>query len=222
MAGALAVPVTATSVLASSDASASVSIAVAFENLLKDADDVVVVTPAEQQAVWEDGRIYTYTHVRFDQGIAGDLGAGGEGWVRTMGGVVGKIGQMVDGEPVLVAGKPSVLFLRKFKEGAVYEVSARAQGQYPIQIDEKTKVRKLIRSANAGVLLPPKEKSPAASSQITTQSTTSSGGASASAVEMSPALARLAQDVLHDRPLDDVSREIQTTWKRLHTATPAK
>ena len=40
----------------------------------------------------------------------------------------------------------------------VYEVSARAQGQYPISVDEKTKVKKLSKSANVGMLLPPKEK----------------------------------------------------------------
>ncbi len=212
--GTLALP--AAAVFVPGDASASVSIAVAFENLVKDADEVAVIIPAEQTSVWEDGRIYTYTRVKFEQGIAGEVAAGGEGWVRTMGGVVGKIGQLVDGEPVFVAGKPSVLFLRKFKAGQVYEVSARAQGQYPLQIDEKTKTRKLIRSANAGVLLPPKEKGPAVSTQTTsTQSTSPSG-----AVEMSPHLRRLAQEVLHDRALDDVAREIATTWKRLHPTPP--
>jgi hypothetical protein len=213
--GALGVP--AAAVFVPSDASASVSIAIAYENLVKDADAVAVITPGEQKAIWEDGRIYTYTRVKVDQGVAGDIGTSTDGWVRTMGGVVGKIGQLVDGEPVFVAGKPSLLFLRKFKTGEVYEVSARAQGQYPINVDEKTKVRRLVKSANVGMLLPPKEKGPVVSTQTQTQSTSSGG----SAVEMSPQLPRLAQEILHDKPLDDVTRDIATTWKRLHP-TPAK
>jgi hypothetical protein len=41
------------------DAGASVALAVAFDDLVRDTDSVGVVTPVEQHAVWEDGRIYT-------------------------------------------------------------------------------------------------------------------------------------------------------------------
>ena len=92
LAGALCLPAGAAAVLVPSDAAASVSIAVGFEMLVKDADAVAVITPAESQSIWEDGRIYTYTKVKVDQGVAGDVGPGADGWVRTMGGVVGKIG----------------------------------------------------------------------------------------------------------------------------------
>ena len=106
-------------VLVPTDAQASVSIAVGFDALVKDADSVGIVTPVEAKSVWEDGRIYTYTRVKVEQAVAGELGTNGEGWVRTMGGVVGKIGQLVDGEPVLTTGKSSLLFMRKFsKAGA--------------------------------------------------------------------------------------------------------
>src|SRR5687767_3847324 len=91
---------------AATDAGASVSIAVPFEALVKDADAVTVSSPLDAKSVWEDGRIYTYTKVKVEQGVAGDLPAGAETWIRTMGGVVGKIGQLVDGEPVFSAGKP--------------------------------------------------------------------------------------------------------------------
>lgn len=195
------------------EARASVSIAVAFDALVKDADAVAVVTPVDATSVWEEGRIYTYTKVKVDQGVAGELSAGNEGWVRTMGGVVGKIGQMVDGEPVLTTGKSSLVFLRKFKAGGVFEVSARAQGQYPIVIDD-AKVKKVIRSANVGVLFPPKAKAAVPTDTTQPQSTGPSQ-------VTEPAKIRLAQEVLHDRPLDDVAREIAATWKRLHPA-PAK
>ena len=90
----------ALAVFVPTDAQASVSIAVGYDALVKDADSVGVVTPVESKSVWEEGRIYTYTRVKVEQGVAGELGTGAEGWVRTMGGVVGKIGQLVDGEPV--------------------------------------------------------------------------------------------------------------------------
>ena len=106
----------ALAVFVPTDAHASVSIAVGFDALVKDADSVGVVTPVESKTVWEDGRIYTYTRVKVDQGVAGELGTGADGWVRTMGGVVGKIGQLVDGEPVFTTDKSSLVFLRKFEE----------------------------------------------------------------------------------------------------------
>jgi hypothetical protein len=216
MAGALAVPVwTAGAVLVRSDAAASVSIAVGFDALVKDSDSVAVITPTEAQSLWEDGRIYTYTKVHVEQGVAGDLGAGADGWVRTMGGVVGKIGQMVDGEPVLVTGRPSLLFLRKLKSESIFEVSARAQGQYPVTVDPTTKVKKLVRSSNAGIILPPKNKDGAVvaiESQLEPQT---SGPANASKAATAAPI-RLASDVIHDRALEDASREIAGAWRRLH------
>src|SRR5947208_13449238 len=94
--------------LPTEDAQASVSIAVGFDALVKDADGVAIVTPTEAKSVWEDGRIITYTKVRIDQSVAGDVGK--EAWVRALGGVVGKIGQLVDGEPVFAPNKQTLLF----------------------------------------------------------------------------------------------------------------
>jgi hypothetical protein len=206
--------------LVPSDASASVSIAVPFDALVKDADQVAVITAAESKSVWEDGRIFTYTKVKIDQGVAGDLGAGADGWVRTMGGVVGKIGQMVDGEPVFTTGKTSLVFMRKFKGNEVFEVSARAQGQYPVLVDEKSKTRKVMRSSNVGMLLPPKDKvQQANASQVQTQSVPAGGQSATSQGYPTVVGARLAQDVMHDKALDDVVREVATTWKKLHPPT---
>jgi hypothetical protein len=207
----------AAGVTTASDARASVSIAVGFDALVKDADAVAIVTPLEQKSVWEDGRIYTYTRVKVEQGVAGSLATSSETWVRTMGGVVGKVGQLVDGEPVFVAKKPSLVFLHRFQETA-FEVSARSQGQYPVVLDDAAKLRKVVRSANVGVLLPPKAKSaePIKEGAVRPQS-----GGQAGALDV-PKM-RLAGEVLHDRPLDVVTREIATAWKRLHPeATKAK
>lgn len=201
--------------LAPTDAHASVSIAVGYDALVKDADAVGVATPVETKSVWEDGRIYTYTRVRIDQGIAGELATGSGGWVRTMGGVVGKIGQMVDGEPVFTTGKPSLVFMRKLKaagSSGTWEVSARAQGQYPIVSDDAGKLRKVTRSAAVGVLYPPKAAANAGG--VTPKSATLDSAPAVTEV----AKVRLASEALHDRPLDDVAKEIAASWKRLHPA----
>jgi hypothetical protein len=212
-------------VLVPTDAQASVSIAVAFDALVKDADTVGVVTPVESKSVWEEGRIYTYTRVKVEQGVAGELATGSEGWVRTMGGVVGKIGQLVDGEPVFTASKSSLVFMRKFKVSGQWEVSARAQGQYPVIADETTKDQsrksRVIRSAAVGVLLPPKAASateaagPPVAPAAAAAAKTDPNSATA---EVTPK-ARLAGEVIHDRALDDVTREIATAWKKAHPVT---
>jgi hypothetical protein len=189
-------------VLVPTDARASVSIAVAFDALVKDADSVGVVTPVESKSVWEEGRIYTYTRVKVEQGVAGELGTGSESWVRTMGGVVGKIGQLVDGEPVFTPNKSSLVFMRKFKTTGQWEVSARAQGQYPVvlsdNVTDTSRGRRVMRSSAIGVLLPPKTPSP---------------------TDTVATVPRLAGEVIHDRPLDDVTREIATAWKKAHPVT---
>jgi hypothetical protein len=206
-----------TGAVAPTDAHASVSIAVAYDALVKDADAVGVATPLESKSVWEDGRIYTYTRVKIDQGIAGELGTGADGWVRTMGGVVGKIGQMVDGEPVFTSGKSSLVFLRKFKLGGTWEVSARAQGQYPVVTDETGKIRKVTRSAAVGVLFPPKVLAQKPSEQPGAVAPTTNGASAAAVTKI-----RLAGEALHDRPLDDAAKDIAETWKRLHPSTAKK
>lgn len=212
----LLVPAAAVTV-SPTEAHASVSIAVGFDALVKDADVVAVVTPVESKSLWEDGRITTYTRVKVEQAVAGELGTGGEGWVRTLGGVVGKIGQLVDGEPVFVTNKSTLVFMHKFKTGGTYEVSARAQGQYPIVIDDVTKSKKLIRSANVGMLYPPKAKAPTVEVQGPLQPQTN-GSTNAT---LSSEKIKLAQEVLHERAFDEATRDIAAAWKRLHPA-PAK
>ncbi|MEA2745907.1 MAG: hypothetical protein QOI41_50 [Myxococcales bacterium] len=201
------------SVFVPGDAQASVSIAVGYDALVKDADAVGVVTPVDAKTVWEEGRIVTYTHVKVDQGVAGELGTGSDGWVRTLGGVVGKIGQLVDGEPVFTANKSSLVFMRKFKSSGTWEVSARAQGQYPIVLDaadgaKPAGQRRVIRSTAVGMLLPPKAAAPA---NVVTK--TDPNGAAERVAQI-----RLAGEVLHDRPLDEVTRDVAAQWKALHPA----
>lgn len=181
------------------DARASVSIAVTWDGLLRESTAAAIVTPIEARSVWENGRIYTYTHVRIDRAMAGDLGTGGDAWVRTMGGVVGKIGQIVDGEPVLAPGQSSLLFLHPGPVGA-YEVTARGQGQFPVVRDDPKNPASghFVRSTSVGALVLPRAAASATSS-----------------ASASPPL-RLAADVVHGRAIDDVAHDIAEAWKPTH------
>jgi hypothetical protein len=78
-------------------------------------------------------RIVTYTRVSVDEPLAGD-GTDSEIWVRTLGGKVGKTGQIVHGEAMLLLGERALLFLAKTKDG-VLEVTEMAQGHFPIRPD---------------------------------------------------------------------------------------
>jgi len=182
----------ALAVLAAGDARASVSIAVSWDGLLRESTAAVVATPVEIRAVWEDGRIYTYTQVRVERALAGDLRPGDGAWVRTMGGVVGKIGQLVDGEPVLTTGQSSLLFLHPgpATQATTYEVTARGQGQFPLVVDAKTGPH-LVRNNAAGALLAPR-------------------------LAVAAAPPRLAADVVHGRVVDDVAREVASAWVATH------
>jgi hypothetical protein len=173
-------------VLVVGDARASVSIAATWDGLLHESTAAVVTTPAESRAVWEGGRIYTYTRLSVDRAVAGELATGSSVWVRTMGGVVGKIGQIVDGEPVFVPGQSSLLFLHPGPVGA-YEVTARGQGQFPVVVDDPKLPARVVRSNSAGAILP----RPASLG--------------------SP---RLAAEALHGRPVDDAARDIAADWAR--------
>ena len=115
----------------SADAPASVSIAVTWDGLLHESTAAVLVTSIESRPVWENGRIYTYTRVRVDRLVAGDLLGGGDTWIRTMGGVVGKVGQIVEGEAAFAPGESSLLFVHPGPVGA-FVVTARGQGQFPL------------------------------------------------------------------------------------------
>jgi hypothetical protein len=188
---ALAVVLAAVGLAVGPDARASVSVTVTFEGLVRASTAAGVMTPVEQHAVWENGRIVTYTRVHVDEAIAGDLPTGGEAWVASLGGVIGNVGQTVDGEPPLHVGRPALLFLRPDRAPSVRVVTARAQGYFGIRVDPATHVRTFHPSNAVGELLPVQR------------------GLSATAP-------RTAAEVVADRASDDVAREIATAWRTLH------
>ena len=138
-------------------AEASVAVLISLEDLTAASAYVVIATAGERRSVWEETpsgkRIVTYTRLKVDRSVAGP--AETELWVRTLGGVVDKIGQSVSGEAQISTGSRSLLFLAKIDAGLV--VAGMAQGHYPIVDPAVTPLvaePRLAGSPDAGMLLP--------------------------------------------------------------------
>jgi hypothetical protein len=191
-------------IAAEREARASISIAILFDELVRDSTAAAIVTPYEQKAVWEDGRIITYSHVHADRPIAGALES--DPWVRTMGGTVGRLGQIVEGEAVLTVGKSGLLFLQPDKTGTgTYAVTGRAQGQFPvIAAAPGTNAAPIFRaSSGVGGIVPPTDARIAQIAQLRAKA-----GLAAEAPR--------ATDVLHARPVEDGVRDVVAAWIRIH------
>jgi hypothetical protein len=134
-------------------AAASVSILVSLDELVANATYVVVATAGEHRSAWEDlpggRRIVTYTKLTVERALLG--APKGEIWVRTLGGVVDKVGQSVEGDARFAAGARSMLFLTE--ANGVVVVTAMAQGHYPVVADDHG-VPRLAASPDAGLLVP--------------------------------------------------------------------
>jgi hypothetical protein len=187
---AIAAGAPALGLLVSTPSYASVSIAVSWEGLLQESSSVAIATPFESKAVWENGRIYTYTHVHVDRAIAGELAQGAEAWVRTMGGIVGDTGQSVEGEAILGLNQSSLLFLHP-GPASTFLVTARGQGQFPmVKATDPTQPAHVVRNGAAGLLMERHD--------------------GVGAPE------RLAGDVLHGLSIDDAARQVTSAWSRTH------
>jgi hypothetical protein len=173
----------------SSDSQASVSIALSWDGLLGESIAAAFITPIESQSVWEQGRIVTYTRVHVDRTVAGAIPAAEDPWLRTLGGVVGHVGQRVEGEAVLSFGDQALVFLRAGLAGT-FHVTERAQGQFPV-VTKAGSGPRVVRAHAVGLLLKP-------------------------VARPSSSAARLAADVLQDRAVDDAARDIAADWERTH------
>ncbi len=143
--------------LTAHEASASVAFAASLEDLARAATVIARVTPVERSSVWESGRIVTRTRVRIDNVVAGPTtapGAGREIRIRTLGGNVGNIGQLVEGEASFGSdGTSSLLFLAPFggATSETFAVVGRAQGQLLVRRDGHG--REVVRVGDVGKLV---------------------------------------------------------------------
>jgi hypothetical protein len=110
-----------------------------MEELVERSRHVLLGEPLEAYSVWErvGGRrhIVTYTRVRTKDVLGGSDPRDEELLVRTLGGRVGELGQLVHGEAQLVTGLRNVLFLMPSRDALA--VTAMAQGQYPLRRDAR-------------------------------------------------------------------------------------
>ena len=105
---------------------------------------------SQWQTVGERKRIVTFTRVLVNEGVLGNPQS--ELMVQTLGGRVGKIGQIVHGEAVLRLNESSLLFVQDSDEG-VTRVTAMAQGHYRLLADAQG-IARLKLSPRLGTLLP--------------------------------------------------------------------
>jgi hypothetical protein len=120
-------------------AQASVARALSLVDLSRQSERVLVGTALQASSRWESvggrKRIVTYTRVRVDELVAGEAGDS-EILVRTLGGKVGKIGQVVHGEALLLLNEAALLFIGYAPDGVI-GVAGMSQGHYPIRPDDK-------------------------------------------------------------------------------------
>jgi hypothetical protein len=90
----------------------------------------------EWEGSGEGRRIVTYTEVEIQQALDGTQAPAGDVLVRTLGGSVGDIGQIVHGEAELKLGVVAVYFLHESMPEA-YGITAMTQGHYPLSLDRQ-------------------------------------------------------------------------------------
>jgi hypothetical protein len=133
---------------------ASVALAVGVDELVRRSRHVIVAEPLDAESIWERvgqrRHIVTYTRVRTLDALAGDDPQSEELLLRTLGGQVGKLAELVPGEAVLRLGERSVLFATPV--GSALALTAMAQGHYPLARDQ-VGAERLRRSPQAGELL---------------------------------------------------------------------
>lgn len=110
--------------------------AVSLESLVKRSTRIARGTPqgsfARTEEVGGTRHIVTYSRLRLDELIHGPSES--EMLVRTLGGQVGELGEIVHGEAVLALNESCVVFLHTNSEG-IEHVTEMAQGHYPMSLD---------------------------------------------------------------------------------------
>jgi hypothetical protein len=135
-------------------AKATTARAVSLQDLVQRSSRIVRSTPldsfARSETIGGTQHVVTYSRLRVEEAIHGDSPES-EILVRTLGGTLGALGEIVHGEAELALNQPCVVFLRTSAEG-VELVTAMAQGHYPLSADSRGTLR-LRASRNLPQLL---------------------------------------------------------------------
>lgn len=138
---------------------AGVAVELGLAQLATRSSAVVLGTAEESRSVWEESggrrRIVTYHRVALERVVAGKQ-EGTDAWVRTLGGVVGEIGQRVEGEAVLPRGKRVMLFLTSRADGSS-SVVGMAQGVWMV-VKEADGAERVKPGLQRGVLVRNRER----------------------------------------------------------------
>jgi hypothetical protein len=130
----------------------SVARGLSLRDLVLKSKSAVLVTPLEKRSSWQtiggSRRIVTETRARVEQLVSGTDPSAAEVLLQTLGGRVGNIGQLVEGEAEVALGEGCLTFLSEL-EPLVYRVTAMAQGHYPIASEDRGRVLRPSRSLPA-------------------------------------------------------------------------
>jgi hypothetical protein len=112
--------------------------ALSLSELVFESNHALVGTPIDSFSLWEAvggrKRVVTYSSVRAEYSFDGRPPDTSELTVRSLGGVVDGVGQIVPGEVVLRRGATAALFVHKI-DHSLFAVTAMAQGHYPLAND---------------------------------------------------------------------------------------
>jgi hypothetical protein len=126
--------------LFSRNAGASVARALSLGELVASSRHVLIGTSVDAFSNWETiGKrrcIVTYSLFRVEEPLDGRAPATSELTIRTLGGVVGDIGQTFHGEAVVALNERATVFIHDTKPD-VFVVTAMAQGHYPLRADAR-------------------------------------------------------------------------------------
>jgi hypothetical protein len=115
-------------------AEATISEALSLQELVGQADHVVLATAVDEHARRDArGRIVTDFTVRVDEVVKGRSRAGATLVMTRLGGAIGDLGMRIEGEPSLAIGGRYVLFLRVMRDGRTLRPVGMSQGVMPIE-----------------------------------------------------------------------------------------
>ena len=139
------------------NASATIARGIPLDVLARRSEHILVGTALEATCRFEyiggKRRIVTDTRFAVEAPLAKAEPGESEVLVRTLGGVIGDLGELVHGEAELSLGERSVLFLR-LRPDAIHQPTGMAQGHYPLYADAE-RVERLRPSPRLPELIHP-------------------------------------------------------------------
>jgi hypothetical protein len=149
--------------------------AISVRELATQADSIVIGVALKGEGYWDGGRIMTRVPVKIDEVLLGRNIAETVVTVTTFGGVIGALGQWVDGAARLYPAERVALFLSHNQRGEIVPV-AMAQGVFHIERGMSDAVRIFRHVEGARVLGPRPEVEPSTLAELKAMVKEAQGG----------------------------------------------